>query len=302
MKKINVSAPGSLMLFGEHGVLNEGNALVTAINKRLFVSIKPSKDQKFHILSDQFEPLTFLSFKEIGESLDYTPLILKSFKSQIQEPLEICIQSDFKSTLGFGSSAALCASLLTALSYYTTPSFDLNEHTKKELFEKGLGVIQAHQGYGSGADLAASLYGGVCYFKTSPSFSLEKLPLSLDLLAIYSGFKTPTKEVIAYVKRFERAYPKRVEGLYKAIQEQTQKAKNALIKGDRDALLECIFSSQGSLRKLGVSHPLIEEIIDLLQSLNQRGAKISGSGMGDCVILFQNEPFLKELTGFECYP
>ena len=46
MKKVRVSAPGKLMLFGEHAVIYDRPCLVTAVNKRIWVEVSENnKDE-----------------------------------------------------------------------------------------------------------------------------------------------------------------------------------------------------------------------------------------------------------------
>ena len=49
---INVSAPGSLMLLGEHAVLHGHPCLVCAINRCITVRLFPSEEDEVSIISD----------------------------------------------------------------------------------------------------------------------------------------------------------------------------------------------------------------------------------------------------------
>ena len=51
-KTIRVSAPGNLMLMGEHAVLRGKPALVAAVNERLSVDVFPRDDELVRIESD----------------------------------------------------------------------------------------------------------------------------------------------------------------------------------------------------------------------------------------------------------
>ena len=42
MKKIKASAPGKLMLFGEHAVIYHKPCIVTAVNQRIYVTAEPN--------------------------------------------------------------------------------------------------------------------------------------------------------------------------------------------------------------------------------------------------------------------
>ncbi len=64
---IHTSAPGTLMLMGEHAVLNGCHCLVAATDQRLHVYLKPRKDNIIRIQSNlgEFEiPIDKLTIKE----------------------------------------------------------------------------------------------------------------------------------------------------------------------------------------------------------------------------------------------
>ena len=49
--QLKASAPGSLMLMGEHAVLHGKKALVCAIDQRISVSLTPREDARISIVS-----------------------------------------------------------------------------------------------------------------------------------------------------------------------------------------------------------------------------------------------------------
>ena len=51
MSFIKVSAPGSLMLTGEHAVLHGSPAAACAVDKRIYLTLKPRTDREVHIES-----------------------------------------------------------------------------------------------------------------------------------------------------------------------------------------------------------------------------------------------------------
>src|SRR3989339_1369302 len=51
MNAITVSAPGKLLLFGEHAVVHNHPAIVTAVNQWLFVTLEKSNDGIFSLIA-----------------------------------------------------------------------------------------------------------------------------------------------------------------------------------------------------------------------------------------------------------
>ena len=51
---IKSSAPGSIMIMGEHAVLHGKKAIVAAIAKRISIELTPRSDKKISIMSDIF--------------------------------------------------------------------------------------------------------------------------------------------------------------------------------------------------------------------------------------------------------
>lgn len=65
-QKIRVSAPGKLILLGEHAVVYGKPAIISAVNKRCFVEIIPRKDQKIKITSVNLNESVLVSIEEIN--------------------------------------------------------------------------------------------------------------------------------------------------------------------------------------------------------------------------------------------
>ncbi|MCP4922759.1 MAG: GHMP kinase, partial [bacterium] len=114
---IKTSAPGSLMVMGEHAVLHGYPALVTAINKRLNIQLTLRHDRKIFIHSalgtyqgnlDALDLEGNPSFRFVLKTLDH-------FRLQLTNGLDILIESEIDSTKGLGSSAALVVALVSGL-------------------------------------------------------------------------------------------------------------------------------------------------------------------------------------------
>lgn len=284
LRKIRVSAPGSVMLAGEHAVLRGHPALVAAINQRIFVEISSHEKKEILIDSDKFGIFIIpFPFIEQDPPFHFISNVLLPFASSFDKNdngIKIKIISEFSPTIGLGSSAALCVALLYGLSLWFDQPLDLQSLA----IEARECVRRSQNGLGSGADVLASVYGGTLYYIAEP-FYFESLSALPPITLLYSGSKTPTPIVIAQVNEQEKNDPTRYNTLFSEIRECTENAKKAIT--DKNwKLLGFLFNQHATLQsELGVSSPLLE---NLLSSLRNHptifGAKISGSGLGDCIV------------------
>lgn len=114
---------------------------------------------------------------------------------------------------------------------------------------------------------------------------INSLAVSPDLALVYSGAKMPTKQVISIVAEKQRLEPAKYQQLYQEIEQCTQQAILALQNEQWQSLGKCMDQHHQLQTHLGVSTPLLEQLVSQLrQQSSIYGAKISGSGLGDCVI------------------
>jgi mevalonate kinase len=288
------SAPATLMLMGEHAVLHGSPCLVTAIDSRLSVQIErdpglPTGHLSIHSDLGSFEGdlsgLCALSdFRFLASTLtEFEPL----YRSH-PNGLTIRIRSSFSSTVGFGSSAAVLVASLAALSRLLMPT----PFSPQRLFERSLAHLHRVQGRGSGADLAAAVFGGVLGYRCLPRPEWCRIPHPpTGLTAVYAGYKTPTAEVIAWVQHRAAQDPERYDALYHAIQEAVGRAIVAAERSDWARFLSEIDENQRLMDALGVCDDTLAMIHGRLQeAFPGAHPKISGSGLGDCMIAFSALP------------
>jgi mevalonate kinase len=191
----------------------------------------------------------------------------------------VAITSSIDPTVGLASSASVTVALLAALKSWVDGSFD-----RHDLLSECCSVIRAVQGYGSGADAASIIYGGVIAYQMD---DLECTPLtaSLPLVLIYSGKKTPTPEVIRYVQEREKRFPVIYKDIFSAINDVTAEAILAVQAYDLPLVGQLMNQANGFMEALDVGTPELSHLCWKLRSEPAIfGAKISGSGLGDAVI------------------
>src|SRR5579872_6573604 len=115
MKKVSTaSAPGKIILSGEHFVVHGSYSVAAAINKRVFVTVKEiegksrivSNGQSFSLTSDEGG---FRAVKSVARN------ILSAVAKADRVPMEITIRSEIPAGSGLGSSAAVSVATAAAL-------------------------------------------------------------------------------------------------------------------------------------------------------------------------------------------
>lgn len=276
---VTTSAPGSMMLLGEHAVLHGHRALVCAINRRIRVQLSSLDKEEVCIRS------ALGSYQSpLDELLDHPALrfviqAVRAHSGQVTSGFELQIASEFSADIGFGSSAAVTVAAHSAILAWVLGK----PPEAEDLFGHALETIRTVQGRGSGADVAASVYGGIVAYSMEPS--VDPVPASVPLTAVYCGYKVPTPEVIRKVEQLRTEYPEEYERIFSEIDSSVGDAVVQLHGHDWPAFGQTLNRNQQWMDEMGVNTPELQEIVAALQaSPDVFGAKISGSGLGDCAI------------------
>ena len=285
--KINASAPGNLMLMGEHAVLHGELAIACAVEQRIRVTLEPLESQVLRVSSALSNYQDDLRSLADDPQLRFVLQAVRSLTGQLPGGLHLKIDSEFSHRVGLGSSAAVTVAVTAALQQWVEDCYD-----RRQVFERALETVLAVQGRGSGTDLAASTYGAVIGYRVDP---LEIIPLDAvpQIGLYYCGYKTPTPDVLARVAAEEQRFPELYKQLYQLMGAATKEALAAAAAQNWPLLGQLMNYYQGLMDALGVNDKTLADIVYRLRAGSAAatldnsgvyGAKISGSGLGDCVI------------------
>lgn len=273
------SAPGSLMLLGEHAVLHGRLALVCAVNRRIHVTLTPRSDRKVVLRSNLGRAEMTLDRLRPAKPFRFVAAAITLKKNLLPSGFNLQIRSGFSHRVGLGSSAAVTVATLAVLSKWIA-----GRVRRARLLADGVRVIRKVQGLGSGADVAASVFGGIVAYRTRP-LTIRRLRESYPLTVVYSGSKKPTVEVVRLVERARRRQPRLFGAIYDLMDLSADVACWAIRRRNWRAFGELLDINQGLMEAVGVSNAKLAAIVGALQAdPGILGAKISGSGLGDCVV------------------
>lgn len=266
---------------GEHAVVQGTHAICSAVSQRLSVRLSPLPDRKVRISS---------ALGQYEEDLDTLPIrepftfVVQALR--LQKPtqgIQLDIESEFSSQWGFGSSAAVTVATVTVLRAFQQLPFD-----RAAIFDTALQAVRNVQGQASGADVAAATYGGAVLYRANP-LSIEPIVCDLPLAAVYAGYKTPTPDVLRMVDAQRQQVPDVFASIDAAIDRCVLEAVPAIRNGDMERLGRLFRIHRGLQQALGTEDATLCHLLQELEvQPGVHGAKISGSGLGDCVIALGN--------------
>jgi len=195
------SAPGKIILFGEHFVVYGGKAILCAINKRITVTAKTIPENKISIKSSignlilapkrplteadiQLRPFYYLADKMIQ-------------KYNEKSGMEVTIDSEIPVGVGLGSSSACCVAGAAAISGVFT------EKSKEEILQMAIEAEKTLFPNTSGADCTVCTFGGIMQYDKQTGHSKIDSEPRFHLVIANSKIEHSTKEVVSTVNQFK---------------------------------------------------------------------------------------------------
>lgn len=292
MSSVTVSAPGKLMLLGEHAVVYGHPCIVTAVSQRMRVTAS-KLDQPLCVINapdvevaNYQKSITSLGTGEIPQGARFVEVAVKNYleKFSFTGGVSLTTSSEFSSLFGFGSSAASVVCVIKALSQLFGKKL-----SNDQLFVLAYKTVLDVQGKGSGFDVAAAIYGGTIYFKNGGKVIEPLAVLDMPIVVGYTGVKADTISLMHSVREKMEAQPAPVTKIFEAIAKLTDDAKGKIIEGDWGRVGKLMEFNQEYLRDIGVSSEKLEAMISAAKSAGAYGAKLSGAGGGDCMIALAPE-------------
>ena len=295
MKSIS-SAPGKVILFGEHFVVYGVKAILASIDKQVTVTSKTIPEKIIHIKSSlgEITESKSLQIEKINSPLK--PFLYIATK-MIQKyhytggGIEVEINSEIPSGVGLGSSSACCVAAAASISGLFT------KLSKDKILELAIEAERTIFKETSGGDCTVCTYGGIMEYDKEDGYKKIGDKFDFQLIITNSNITHSTDKVVTEVKKFKGKNKEEFESLCKKEEKLIYKVNDLLIKNNFSDLGECMRQNQEYLEKIGVSNDSLNSII---KKANETcfGSKITGAGEGGCVIsLVDDSNIEKTLDG-----
>jgi len=276
--KSKASAPGKVILFGEHFVVYGIKAVLCAINKRITVTAEKVDGDKISIKSDigNLELGPNRSISEINSPLrPFYYLADKMIRNQ-NTGIDIKVESDIPLGVGLGSSSACCVAGAAAISRL------FKETTKEEILEMAIEAEKTIFENTSGADCTVCTYGGIMEYDKKNGFTKIESQPNFHLVIANSNIEHSTKSIVAKVREFKEKNEDEFSRLCDNESKLVEDVLELLKINSIEKLGGKITENQKYLETIGVSNNKLRDMIQVGQKTSF-GAKITGAGGGGCI-------------------
>ena len=282
--KSKASAPGKVILFGEHFVVYGVKAILCAINKRITVSAEKIDENKISIKSNigNLELEAGKSISEINSPLKPFYYLANKMIQNQTIGVEISVESEIPLGVGLGSSSACCVAGAAAISRLFT------ETSKEEILKLAIEAEKTIFENTSGADCTVCTYGGLMEYDKKNSFTKIESEPNFHLVIANSNIEHTTETIVAGVKKFkdenEQEFSKLCDDESKLVEDVLQLLK----ENNTKELGQKVTQNQEYLETIGISNEKLRDMIQIGQK-SSFGAKITGAGGGGCIFALTDE-------------
>lgn len=282
----SASAPGKVILFGEHAVVYGEPSLSLALDRRIHVQARRAQTT-----SVNGEPLDPQRHAYIDRAIDL---------ASDHGAVALTTRSELPSSGGVGSSAALSVAVVAAVGSLSGRVVG-PEGIARRAFE----AEYATQGSASPNDTSVAAAGGAVLLapalradqeflwrigKGERAWAVHRVHLpELPLVVVNTGSRSRTTEQVARVRRFieRNAFGRDVIA---EIGRVTMEGVEALKDGDLRRTGSLMTRNHELLHMLGVDSPQLSRLCDLARRVpGTYGAKLTGAGGGGSLIVLTED-------------
>jgi mevalonate kinase len=293
MKSI-ASAPGKIILFGEHFVVYGIKAILCSIDKRITATSQFLDENIVRVSSSlgdaeiEFNALNNLENIPQKFMRPFFYIAKKAFEENpTKKGIEIILESEIPAGVGLGSSSAACVAATASVNGL------FNKLSKDEIVKRAIQAERTIFEQNSGADSSVSTFGGLMSYDLKNGF--QNIPSRNDLSFIISN--SAQIHDTQYVVRQVRNFKEKNEDIFKKLCDQeieiVNSATTALKENNLNKIGLLMVKNQNLLKQMGISTEKIDLLVNQAKQTSY-GAKITGAGGGGCIISLVDDSNRKE--------
>ncbi len=285
MPAFRATAPGKIILFGEHAVVYGQPALavpVPAVRAQVIVSAAPDLPAGEVRLTAPAVDLRDTPWQDLSpthplrRAIDLTLEVLR-----ISRPLaaRMRVTSTIPVAAGLGSGAAVTVAMVRAFSGFLGAPLP-PERVNAIAYE----VEKIHHGTPSGIDNTVVTYAKPVYFVRGEPVHTFQIGRPFTLVIADTGVPAPTAQAVADVRQAAEAQPEVYHALFVQIGKIVEQARAAIEAGEPAQLGALMDANHALLQDMGVSCSTLDRLVVAAKESGAIGAKLSGGGRGGNMI------------------
>lgn len=297
MPAFTATAPGKIILFGEHAVVYGRPAIAVPVSKvraRVVVTANPGVETgEICLQAPNIGLETSLATLSLEHPLARTVSLLLSHLNITRIPsCTIRITSTIPVASGLGSGAAVSVAMLRSLS-----SFLGHPLLDKDISSLAFQVEKIYHGTPSGIDNTCITFSRPVYFIKGQTIQFLTVLQPFTIVIGDTGIASPTSTTVGDVRHLWQADPIRYEAIFNSIGRIASSARQLIEKGQTDQLGPLMDQNHSLLQELGVSCPELDRLITVAVHAGALGAKLSGAGHGGNMVALtrpENAPQIQQ--------
>jgi mevalonate kinase len=286
MIMVQATAPGKVILFGEHAVVYGRAAIAAPVTQVRALAVVCAGDTPgVRLLAPDLGADFLLASATEDEPLATAVRLVQSAAGLSQLPdVTLTLSSTIPIASGLGSGAAISAALIRALALYLDrPDLASDEQVSALTYQ----VERFYHGTPSGIDNTVVAFEQPVYFvRCQPQNVIETFAVArpLHLLVADTGVASSTRVVVADVRRQWQEERERFETLFDGCGRISQAARQAIERGHQVWLGQLMNENHQLLQQMAVSSPELDHLVSVATEAGALGAKLSGAGRGGNMI------------------
>jgi len=282
---VKSSAPGKIILFGEHAVVYGRPALAVPVTQvHADVDITGSDSTGIWINAPDIN--LHAEVNSLPSDHPIAAVIHNLFFISRISPfpnIDIKITSTIPVASGLGSGAAVTVALTRALTSYI--HYDM---TDEEVNSFAYEIEKLHHGTPSGIDNTVVTYARPVYFVKGQEMETFTVGNPFTIVIGDTGISAPTKESVVDVRKLWDADNVKWENVFDRVGGIAEKAREAIETGKMKELGELMNNNHALLQEMTVSSPELDNLVSAALNAGALGAKLSGGGRGGNMIALAN--------------
>jgi mevalonate kinase len=283
---VKSSAPGKIILFGEHAVVYNRPALAIPVTQ-VYVDVEVLDSSRKGIWINAPEIELRAELGSLSADHPVGSVILKVFQRlgiSTLPALDVSIESAIPVAAGLGSGAAVSVAIIRALSGHLNQPL-----TDEEVNNLAYEIEKLHHGTPSGIDNTVITYAKPVYFIKGKPLELFKAGKPFTIVIGDTGVPAPTKKAVADVRRLWVRDQYTIEDIFNEIAQISLVGRSFIESGRPELLGELMDQNHEYLQTLTVSCPELDHLVGTARKTGALGAKLSGSGRGGNMIALVNQ-------------
>jgi mevalonate kinase len=284
MPAISASAPGKIILFGEHAVVYGRPAIavpVLQVKAKAIVTAQPGTSTgRVRIQAPNIGLETNLDQLPYDHPLAAVIMgVAHALNIDRFPACTVRITSTIPVAAGLGSGAAVSVAIIRGLSAFLGHPF-----TDEMVSELAFQAEKIHHGTPSGIDNTVITYAMPVYFVRGQPVETFRVAEPFTIVIGDSGISSPTAVAVGDVRRSWQSATDQYEQIFNRIGRIVQSARQAIEKGNPRDLGALMTANHQYLQELGVSSPELDHLVEAARNAGALGAKLSGGGRGGNMI------------------